>query len=62
MSKPAPFTLSQLMFARLLKDTFQLYALVREPEQLPDEPAVLTESIPVQIGGKKSGRKRGGAE
>lgn len=52
------------MFARLLKDTFQLYALVRalagEPEQHPDEPAVLAESIPVRIGGMKSGRNRGG--
>lgn len=50
MAKPVLFTLSQLMFAHLLKDAFQLSvhvrALVGEPEQHPDEPTVLTESIP----------------
>lgn len=49
------------MFARLLKDSFQLSALVRalvgEPEKHPDEPAVLTASIPVRIGGMRSGSK-----
>lgn len=50
MAKPVLFTLSQLMFAHLLKDAFQLSVHVRarvgEPEQHPDEPTVLSESIP----------------
>lgn len=61
MSTSALFTLSQLMFAHLLKDALQVSvhvrALVGEPEQHLDEPAVLTESIPGRIGTIKRWRK-----
>lgn len=61
MSTPVLFTLSQLMFAHLLKDALQLSVHVRalagEPERHPDEPAVLTESMPGQISTIKRWRK-----
>lgn len=61
MLKSALFTLSQLMFAHLLKGAFQLYvhvrALVGETEQHPDEPAALTESVHRQSSGMKRWRK-----